>query len=344
MNSNEHGRGGASSRRRRPANDEPAAAWRESEVVEGVPVDAGVVILRTTGCSHFHAGGCSMCGYNVESSGDISPKDIAGQFSKAVDRLGDVKVLKVYTSGSFLDASEVPAEVAASVLDHCHQRQIRLLFESRPEYVSEDAMAAATERHEDLEVAIGLESANDRVLRYSVNKGFTFSDYEKAATNIARAGARVRTYLLLKPPFLTEAEAMEDAIASARKVDHLSDTISINPVNVQKRTLVERLWKQWAYRPPWLWSVLHVLGEISTLDARIVCDPAGGGKERGAHNCGGCDGAALEAVRRFSMSQDPADLDVPPCSCRDLWEKVTSMEGYVTGGTCDLQRFSRPRP
>ena len=344
MVSDEHGGGGRRPRRRKPANDEPAAVWKEKELVADEQVDAGVVILRTTGCSHFHAGGCSMCGYNAESSADISAEDLGRQFERAVSKLGDVAVLKVYTSGSFLDRSEVPSTVAGSILDHCAGTSTRLLFESRPEYVTDESMAAVVERHGNVEVAMGLESANDRVLKYSVNKGFTFSDYERATKAIAGAGARIRTYLLLKPPFLTEAEAMEDAIASARKVDHLSDTISINPVNVQKGTLVERLWKGWAYRPPWLWSVLHVLREISSLDARIVCDPTGGGRERGAHNCGECDGASLEAISRFSMSQDRADLDVPACGCRDLWENVTSLEPYVTGGGCDLQRFSRPRP
>jgi len=318
-----------------------AAAWKERELLDKKSVDAGVIILRTTGCSHFHEGACSMCGYNVESCSDVRPEDITKQFDKAVATLGDLKFLKVYTSGSFLDEREVPKEVANHILKHCGQKEWRLLFESRPEYVTEKRLEEVMGIHGDLEIALGLESANDRVLTYSINKGFSVADYVSAADTIDRQGASIRTYVLLKPPFLTESEAVDDSIATVRFAATRSATVSLNPVNVQRGTLVEKLWRNWAYRPPWLWSVLNVLKSTRADCRKLICDPTGGGGERGAHNCGKCDGVILDSVRAFSTFQDAGRLGSPDCSCKDIWETIMDVEGFVTGGTVDLQRFFR---
>lgn len=282
-----------------------------------------------------------MCGYNIESVRGAGADDLSAQFAKAVEGLGDVELLKVYTSGSFLDDREVPAEAARTILDWCRERGTGLLVESRAEFVTEESVGALTGVHDDIEVAIGLESANDKVLKYSINKNMTVADYDRAASTVKRSGGKLRSYVLLKPPFLTEAEAVEDAIAAARHAALQSDTISLNPVNIQKGTLVERLWKVWAYRSPWLWSVVEVLNACASLDRKVVCDPTGGGKERGAHNCGGCDGAILDSIKDHSLAQSRSALKTPECDCHDLWQTVMELEGFTVGGTCDLQRFFR---
>lgn len=284
-----------------------------------------------------------MCGYNVESAEIIRPSDISMQFERAVERFEGVSLLKVYTSGSFLDENEIAPEVVEKVLRFAEDSGMRLLLEARPEFVTEEKLGAMLRIHEDIEVAIGLESANDRILRYSINKGFTLRDYERAASVLNGMRIPLRTYVLLKPPYLTEAEAMEDAISTVRLASKRSETVSLNPVNVQKGTLVEKLWRQWAYRPPWLWTVLEVLRKTASVDADVICDPTGGGKERGAHNCGACDPQLLAAVRRYSQTQNQAELAPAECSCISSWEAALEIEGLTVGGTYDLQRFFRRR-
>lgn len=333
---------GTRARRRRDPR-EPVSVWREKEHLDGKLVDAGVMILRTSGCAHSKGTGCTMCGYNSESSVEVSEQDLHRQLEKAFPSVDGVGFLKVYTSGSFLDEREMPAPVRESVLRWCADRSARLLFESRAEFVTDESLAGVLALHDDIEVAIGLESANDRVLKYAINKDMTVAEFEGAAVAAKKAGAALRAYVLLKPPFLTEAEAVEDAKATIRYAAPRSHTISLNPVNVQFGTTVERLWKTWAYRPPWLWSVVEVLNACSDIDGKIVCDPTGGGKERGAHNCGGCDDEVLAAVRDFSLNQKRDRIPIRECACRDLWETVMELEGFVTGGTVDLERFSRDR-
>lgn len=284
-----------------------------------------------------------MCGYNYESSATVRPEDLQKQFEFAVSQLGEIDFLKVYTSGSFLDEQEVARVPALSILKHCSDRGIHLLVESRPEYVTHDSMQWMLNAHDDMEIALGLESSNDKVLKYSINKGFGLADYQRAATVARAEGAEVRTYVLLKPPFLSEAEAIADSVTTMKLAAKTSDTLSLNPVNVQKGTIVERLWKNWAYRPPWLWSVLEVLARSKDLSRKVVCDPTGGGKQRGAHNCGECDDIILDSIRSFALTQDPSKLGRPDCDCREVWRTTVDLEGFAMGGTCDLQRFYRPR-
>jgi radical SAM enzyme (TIGR01210 family) len=323
--------------------DQPVSVWKESEQIDGKSVSAGVVILRTSGCSHYHAGGCSMCGYNFESDVGVTPADIVKQFDHAMKDLDDVGFLKVYTSGSFLDESEISRDVADHILRTAAIRNLRVLFESRPEYVTSESLERVIAVNQHIEIALGLESSNDRVLRYSVNKGFTRADYERAARTVADKGIDSRTYVLLKPPYLTESEAVMDAKEAIRFASGFSRTVSLNPVNVQKGTLVERLWRNWAYRPPWLWSVLEVLKASHGKTGRLVCDPTGGGRDRGAHNCGRCDDAILASIKAYSQSQDLGRLGWPDCDCRDVWRSVVDMEGFAVGGTVDLQRHFRRR-
>ncbi|MBN1677286.1 MAG: archaeosine biosynthesis radical SAM protein RaSEA [Candidatus Thermoplasmatota archaeon] len=321
--------------------DRPASAWREKELIDGRLVDVGVLILQTSGCSHYHEGGCSMCGYNYGPRLDVPPSSILRQFENGLGDLGEIRFLKIYTSGSFLDEDEVDPEVSDTILRTCKDLGLRLLFETRPEYVTPARIGRVQFLHDDVEVALGLESANDKVLECSINKGFSVKDYDRAAEILREREMDIRTYVLLKPPFLTETEAIRDSVATMAHAAEVSAALSLNPVNVQKGTLVEKLWRSWSYRPPWLWSVLEVLRSCEGLGVKVVCDPTGGGKERGAHNCGKCDDVILDSIRGFSQSQDYSRLGAPECGCKAIWESVVDLEPFVAGGCADLQRFFR---
>ena len=93
----------------------------------------------------------------------------------------------------------------------------------------------------------------------AINKGFTFNDYKKAATLLKKHQMNVKTYVLMKPPFLTEKESLNDCIQTTKDIAPYTDLISLNPTNVQRHTVVEYLWKRNQYRPPWLWSIVEYL-------------------------------------------------------------------------------------
>ena len=175
----------------------------------------------------------------------------------------------------------------------------------------------------------GLESSNDRVRELCINKGFTFEDYRKAVALCRSNDVRVKTYLLLKPPFILEREAISDMVESGKAAALAgSDKISINPMNIQRGTLVELLWRRGEYRPPWIWSLINVLKELfdSDLNIPILSHPTSGGRKRGTHNCGVCDTEAIESVYNFSKTQEPKFLDSFDCDCKKHWEDFIYLE------------------
>src|SRR2546428_9720832 len=200
--------------------------------------------------------------------------------------------------------------------------------------IRREQVEEALESVDHLEVAFGLESTNERVLRFGVNKMWGLREHARAADLVRGAGGTVKTYLLVKPPFLTEREAIEDAVRSGHDADPHSDTISFNPVNVQRNTLVDRLFTRRQYRPPWLWSVIDVLERTKDLKAHVKSHPTAGRMRRGAHNCGTCDRKAVDAIEEFSLGLR-RDFDELDFDCKTIWRAERELQDFMmsTGDT-----------
>ena len=276
-----------------------------------------------------------MCGYASDTP-SISPEEdeLLAQVEHVSSRREEARWVKLYTSGSMLDPEEVPPSVLDAILETFGDADM-LTVESRAEHVTLDRVSGLGDTSKR-EVAIGLESACDPVLAGSVHKGMVFEDFQRAASIVREAGAQLRAYVLLKPPFLTEREAIEDALETAMAAAEAgANTVSLNPVSIHGDTLVDHLHHRGDYEPPWLWSVTEVIRQASEAlpeEVRIVCAPTGGGKSRGAHNCGRCDPGVLKAIEFHRLSGDLRDLDgAPECDCIARWKAQLELEGFMQG-------------
>jgi hypothetical protein len=315
--------------KRKYSSRQYVSCWSEKDVIDGKIVDAFVIILRTRGCSWALNSGCSMCGYiNDAMLENVSDKDLFFQFSESMKKFNNQKIVKIFTSGSFLDKTEISEKIQEKICETLGKKTRKVIVESRPEFVNKEKLKKLKKLC-NLEIAVGLESTNDKVLKYSINKGFTLKDYLKAA-EIIKNICSLKTYVLLKPPFLTEKESIIDAINTARLAGKYSSTVSLNPVNIQKNTFVEFLWKRNKYRPPWLWSVVEALKESKKLtDAHLMSSPTGGGTKRGAHNCPKCDKKILSAVQDFSLTQNSSVFDNLYCECKEEWLDMLEIEQFM---------------
>ncbi len=300
------------------------ACWKEKEPLEKEkePVEAFSVIFRTRGCYWAYASGCSMCGYHTDTNPNIDKKDLEDQLQEALSEYDGEKIVKIYTSGSFLDEKELEQSMAVDILESFEAE--KTVIESRPGFIDLKKVKHYSKKVDGLEVAIGLESADDFVLKNCINKGFTFDNYDKKVRLISEL-VSIRTYLLLNPPFLLEREAIEDVKKSVEKIKDLTDVVSINPVNVQSGSLVEKLWWRKNYRPPWLWSIIEVLKDMD--DPIVFISKAGMGSKRGAHNCGECDDLIKDMIHNFNLTQDRSLLSsVPDCRCKKRWSLENEIE------------------
>ena len=303
----------------------PVTVWRSQDLMDGRPIESLTMILRTVGCRWNR---CTMCGYASEGA-PATATDLIAQFECAMERSSpDVSVVKIYTSGSFLDSAEMPVEARDEILKRLEALGIKkLVIETRPEYVTAQTIEICLTSL-PTEFAIGLETASDMIRENVICKGFTFQDFADASEAVHRQGGLVKAYLLLKPPLLSEGEALRDAVASARAARSHADVLSLNLCNVQRNTLVERMWQRGEYRPPWLWSALEVL---KSVPGPIVCDPVGAGTRRGPHNCGQCDEGVAKAIRTHALAQDVQPFQSLDCSCRSTWRELMEVEEEAFG-------------
>ena len=312
----------------------PVAVWLDEDFLpkERRAIRSLTVILRTIGCQWRK---CTMCSFWQEAA-QVTQADVLTQMAHALQSSPEEEfVLKIFTSGSFLDEREISAESRRAIAKMVRERAglRKLIIETRPEFVTpaklEDFAGSA-----QLELAIGLETADDFIRSTYINKGFTFAAYQQAAETALDCDATVKTYLLLKPPWVSEKQAIKDVVSSTERVSQYSSTISVNLCNIQKNTPLEMLWKRGYYRPPWLWSALEALSAIANRNLVVMSDPVGAGYRRGPHNCGICDRAIITAIKRFNVTQDVrvlTRLDELECACKDVWHALLNRDAFLFG-------------
>lgn len=316
-------------------NERPLSCWRAKERHENRIVECLTIIFSTSGCAWNK---CLMCSYRHErvasqGSGTTQEQHLLSQLSWVLERHppDEYEMVKIFTSGSFFDPREIPPSVRQRIASAFTGKLI--IAETRPEFVTSDTIVPFLEelkeggnRSTPLFCAMGVETSNDAIREKCIRKGFLFSDFVDAAKCAKKCGAGVKAYLLMKPLFVTEREAVKDMKSSIRDVSRHADLISMNPCTVQARTDLEWFWRQGAYRPPYLWSVLSVLKDAPV---HVTCDPVGGGRKRGPHNCGTCDNEIVQGIRDYSLTADHdliLSLMELECGCKNEWEFILEQE------------------
>ncbi len=310
--------------------------WLPAQV-EGRPGFRLMVILTAPGCAYARtAGGCTNCGFpkTFGTGKPVSAEDYRAQVEVALARIpGGIQApveVDLYNSGSYFNPEEVPEPAQSAMLAMAAARPqvASLLVETRPEYVSAARLARALEacRHKPLEVGIGLESANPEVLSRRIRKGYTWEQFAAAAALLARAGAGLLAYVLLKPLNTGEREAIEDSVATARKVFDLGrelkcpTRVALEPCFVAPQTPLYHAFEQGHYRPPWLWSVAEVISRVAPLGRMLVgLSNEGTNPLQMPHNCEHCTERFRHALAVFNQTQDPTALRTLSCECHKLW-------------------------
>lgn len=324
------------------ARDPATVYFTPETLADGTPTTALTVILRTKGCHWWWSSGCTFCGYFNDTRDDVTSEDLHSQWEKALLKFDDFEsmgMVKVYTSGSLLEDREIPVDFQERVLRDCHEMNKELVVESRTEQLTIEKLKWATNINPKFSVAIGLEAYDDEVLRFHVNKGFSTKSWDKAITNLRKFNIRVKTYLMFKPPFMSEGDALIHGTKWILDVASRSDEISVNPMNIQRGTVIDRLFRANEYRPPWLWSLIELIKNVHSQIhpsnsgngaddqiCRLIIHPTAGGKVRGSHNCGSCDSEIVAAIERYSVSGLIEELDGLDCQCKEVWKEEISLD------------------
>lgn len=197
------------------------------------------------GCEYGRCANC--CLFHGSGDKNITADNIKNQFQFAVDKYGletverdgeiewanpdlaDLKRMDFEMTGSYLNDAEVPEAAQLEIFERIGQMPFeRVMIDTRIEYVTLEkirALKAKLRPDQKLEIAIGLESANNLIRELAILKGYSLDQFENAAQVLASEGVDILIHSLVKPALITEGEALEDSKNTGRYLSGLVDRL-----------------------------------------------------------------------------------------------------------------------
>lgn len=305
-------------RERRPAKvikplDRPIDSWAEEECLhDREPGTVGTIILNNGECPFS----CLMCGYWRDTT-DETPREglVAGQVRWAISRLPPLRSVKLYNCGNFFDPNAIPSadidEIAGIV-----RRMDLVVVECHPALVGPPAVRFARSLDGRLEVAMGLEVAHVQILAL-LNKKMSLGMFRRAAEFLRGEGILVKAFILVKPPFLGEAEALRigrETVDFARQAG--VDAVALIPT-VTTPGAMEEIGRKGYFRPPHLRTLYEVARyALESTDLRVLVDLW---DFDNLARCDRCRPALREAFLQVNRYQRLPEL---ACECVGEWEDL----------------------
>lgn len=248
----------------------PHGFFLEEELVaSGRVVSSGTILLTNKECPWR----CLMCDlWKNTLTKTVLRGAVPQQIKFALARFGGLpEQLKLYNSGSFFDPAAIPFADYADIAENISFAK-HVIVESHPRLIGEKALRLRDLLSGSLEVAMGLETIHPQVLP-RLNKKFDLDHFASAAESLRKEGIAVRAFVLVKPPFLDDAEALEWAVKSAAfAFDCGAGVVSLIPTRGGNGAM-ERLSEAGDFAPPRL-SVLERTFEqaLSLKRGRVFAD------------------------------------------------------------------------
>jgi archaeosine synthase beta-subunit len=282
------------------------------------------IILMTGGCS---VPTCTMCPFTNENNYGYEREghDLLRQVRDALLRTDDepeYEVLSLYNDGSFFAPQEIPDDLQLEIAHLVANASVtRLVVESLPQFITTTRLRPFVEILGDvkLEIGIGFQSANEVVREVLVNTRVSQRAFEEALDVMLELNVEPKIYLMIKPPFMTDEEALADVLDSVSYLKERGiDGVTVCPTRVSKNTVAWELYRTGQYAPPNLWTVLEAVRLANQqIAVRVACINLRGTEFESIfpESCPRCADAIVDALLDFSETGNAATLGID-CDCR----------------------------
>lgn len=287
----------------------PYAYHVETERSAAGTVDPVATIFVTNRECPFR---CLMCDLWKNTTDETVPEGaVPAQIDYALERLPDAQHVKLYNSGNFFDRKAFPPSDRPAIAERVRDFDT-VIVENHPKLCRDVCVEFRDRLDGRLEIALGLETAHPTVLD-RLNKRMTREDFRRAVGFLRENDIDVRTFLLLRPPFLSEEEGVEWALRSIEfAFDAGVQCASVVPTR-SGNGIMQHLERNGHFEPPSMASIETVLEEGLRMNrGRVFMDLWD--LER-FYECDTCGPERRERLRRMNLSQEVQ----PPvvCTCDD---------------------------
>ena len=149
---------------------------------------------------------CLMCDLWKHTLDEHTPAGaIPSQIKYALERLPEASVIKLYNNGNFFDTKAIPRQDYQAIADQLSSYD-HVIVENHPKLCNQRCLEFLDMLEGDLEIAMGLETIHPEILP-KLNKQITKDNFKQAATFLQSNGIKVRAFILLNLPYLTDQES-----------------------------------------------------------------------------------------------------------------------------------------
>jgi radical SAM enzyme (TIGR01210 family) len=216
---------------------------------------------------------CLMCDLWKNTLTTSTPEGaILKQIDYALSKLPQAEVIKLYNSSNFFDPKAIPLKDYPGIIERLSSYK-RVIVENHPKLCNKSCVDFNEKLKGTLEIAMGLETIHPDVLP-KLNKQLTAEDFKDAAKFLRINEIPTRAFVLLNPPFLTDAK---ENIEWAFKTVEFAFECSINCCSIiptrSGNGIMEVLQENGEYVPPTLVALEEVMERALALQqGRVFVD------------------------------------------------------------------------
>ena len=240
---------------RGPKNDvdvtRPYLMFVESEYsANGRVEDTATIFLTNRECPFR----CVMCDLWKNTTDDRVPVGaIPEQIRHALKHLPAAQHVKLYNSGNFFDPQAIPPEDLRDISRLVNGFET-VIVENHPKLCSDHCIQFRDQCQTHLEIAMGLETSDESTLQL-LNKGMTTGDFAQACEFLSSNDISIRTFVLLRPPGLSEVDGIRQAKDSIQfAFDCGAECCAVIPTRTGNG-IMDRLYQNGQFHPPELRSL-----------------------------------------------------------------------------------------